>query len=159
MILHIFLSWISWIFFGLTMIIRPLNDLLGVTIIRWGMKYRQYLGIIAGVAACSHAVLFVLSLPTPEVFLTNGMWSFKTLFGWGTVAWLAILPPLFTSNRFSQRLLKKNWKNIQRLAYVSFVFAGIHISLTADWYWLGFGPVLLWLILLIWTYWRKKKDK
>jgi DMSO/TMAO reductase YedYZ heme-binding membrane subunit len=40
-----------------------------------------------------------------------------------------MLPLLLTSNVWSMTVFKKLWKPLQRLSYIAFIAAGIHVSL------------------------------
>lgn len=154
---HLLLAWISWSFFILTMLIRPLNDVFKLNLCRKGMRYRQYLGIVAGTAALVHVGLFVFALPSPVGFLLTGVWDWQSLFGWGMLALIAILPPLITSNRWSQCYLKTNWKKVQYLSYPAFVLTGVHIAMIDGRWWLGVLPVLVWLFFWWWAWWKINK--
>jgi len=50
----------------------------------------------------------------------------------GLIALAVLVPLAATSNRWSMRTLKKNWKRLQRWAYVAGVFAAVHVILAGD---------------------------
>jgi len=144
--IHILFAQLAWILLIAVMIVRPANDLWGGSVWRWGMRYRQYLGIGAGVAAIIHIILFVWGKDLGFDFWLSSAWNLQTLFGWGMLALICILPPLITSTIYAKKFFRKNWKRIQQLAYLAFLFTAIHIFLVGDWGW-GLGPWLIWVVL------------
>lgn len=75
----------------------------------------------------------------------------------GMVAWMILLPVWLTSNDFSQKLLGKKWKTLQRLTYVALWFIFIHVALQKE----SLALVLL-LVGLLEMYswvsvWRRKQ--
>jgi DMSO/TMAO reductase YedYZ heme-binding membrane subunit len=110
----------------LVMMIRPLADLLpGVTWIRPLVILRKGFGVFS--ASIIVAIMF-------SKFMTDGVFYLADFFSpahWSLLDG-AVLAPLgdlsalillITSNKFSKRTLGKNWKRIQKLAYVYF-YAG-----------------------------------
>ena len=53
------------------------------------------------------------------------MWSGKNIFP--RLSEITALILFITSNNFSQKILGKNWKRIQKLAYVYFISGGVFI--------------------------------
>ena len=110
----------------LVMLIRPLADLLpGVSFLRPLVILRKGFGVLSA----SIIVSFMLSNLMLDAsgylgsFFTAERWSFSSGAFLSPVGDLSALLLLVTSNRFSKRILGKNWKRIQKLAYVYF-YAG-----------------------------------
>ncbi len=110
----------------LVMLIRPLADLLpGVPFLRPLVILRKGFGVLSA----SIIVSFMLSSLMLDAsgylgsFFTAERWSLSTGAFLSPVGDLSALVLLVTSNRFSKRVLGKNWKRIQKLAYVYF-YAG-----------------------------------
>lgn len=123
------------------------------------MQWRRELGILAAVFGLAHGagVLLVRNKSLTEVF-NPALWDFSTYWGWGLLAAMLMLPLLLTSNMMSTKLLKRYWKRLQRLSYVAFVVAGIHVFLIEK----EAGPLVvvgIWLALWWWMYWLKKKQR
>ncbi|MFC3681725.1 protein-methionine-sulfoxide reductase heme-binding subunit MsrQ [Bacterioplanoides pacificum] len=76
----------------------------------------------------------------------------------GVVAWLLLVPLTITSTKQWQRRLKRRWKKLHRLVYVTGLLAAIHYLLQIRSSW--FEPVLytvLLLLLLALRLWRYKQ--
>ncbi len=123
---------ISFVAAFLLMIIRPLSDIFDEQ--RWLKKLivlRKGLGILSA----SIIVGFMLqSIIAPgSVYLTSlfsaryySLTSYALFAHIGDISGLILL---LTSNRWSQRLLKGNWKRIQRLSYAYFYAGGLYEAL------------------------------
>lgn len=116
------------------MIIRPLNDLFPkVGFIKF-MPLRKNLGILSSVIVVTFGLIhyFNLGLDFFPTYFSLAYWSFKGNLFWAHMGELTGFILLITSNRFSMKLLKRNWKKVQRLSYLYFlsgawyVFASFH---------------------------------
>ena len=145
---------ISWWFFIVVMIVRPLNDIFRMGFTRWLMKYRQYLGIVVGLSAILHVLGYVIFAGFGWDFWGSTVWNFGNMLGWGMLALIFVIPPLVTSNKPAQKWLKNNWKKIQMMSYPAFIFTAIHISMVFSRFWLGVAPLLVWM--LFWGWARRK---
>ena len=124
------------------------------------MQWRRELGILAAVFGMAHGAGALLVRKNKELVdvFDPALWDFSTYWGWGLLAATLMLPLLLTSNMISMKLLKQHWKKLQRLSYVAFVAAGIHIFLMEK----EGGPLVvvgIWLALWLWMYWLKKKQR
>lgn len=155
--LHVLLADVAWVLFIVVMLVRPLNDIRKWGLCLKGMKWRKYLGIATGVFAFLHVILFLYGIGLGWSFLVGPVWNFTTLLGWGMLALILLIPPFITSNCFSQRLLRGNWKKVQMISYFAFWATGIHIALVADRWWLGIIPLLVWAVVWFWAAYLKKK--
>ncbi len=155
--IHLLFAKLAWILLIVVMLLRPLNDIFRLKIFRTGMRYRKYLGIAMGLSALVHIFLFVIGNGLAFSFFLGPVWSFDTMLGWGMLAIIFTLPPLITSNVFSQKLLKKNWKRVQMLCYFVYIFTAIHVALVNGRILLGLIPLGLWIVFWIWAWIMKKK--
>ena len=137
----------SWVLF-LVMMVRPLSDLLPRMVwLKFLLPARKEAGILSAVIVLSFALsrywgwgieTFVLTYFSAE------FWAFPEPIFWGRLGEFLALPLLLTSNRWSQRWLKQNWKRVQRLAYPYF-FAGSYYV------WAAFGSErdLIFILLVL----------
>ncbi len=131
-------GWLFSMSFGavfLVMIIRPLADIFsGQLWLRRLVILRKSFGILSS----SIIVGFMISsIIAPEsaylrTFFTEHFWSLGTYAFFAHLGDVTGLILLITSNAFSQRLLKQNWKRIQRLSYVYFYAGGIYEAFALD---------------------------
>lgn len=121
----------------LVMIVRPLADIFS------GQLWLRRLVILRkgfGILSASIIVSFMLSaaidsesgLSYLTSFFTTEYYSFSRFALLAHLGDITGLILLVTSNNFSQRLLKQNWKPIQRLAYVYFFSAGLYETLALE---------------------------
>ena len=109
----------------LVMSVRPLADITGWDGLRRLVILRKGLGILS--AAIIVGIAFgKIFLPGSTYLATMFSPAFFSFAHVGDVAGFILL---ITSNTFSQRLLKQNWKRIQRLSYAYFFAAGIYEAL------------------------------
>lgn len=125
-------GWLYQISFGavfLVMIIRPLADIFS------GQLWLRRLVILRkgfGIFSASIIVGFMIkSIVAPDSvylssFLTADFWSLTKYTFFAHIGDITGLILLITSNAFSQRLLKRNWKRVQRLSYVYFYAGGMY---------------------------------
>lgn len=115
------IAWYSVIF---VMWIRPLADLFPkVKVFRQLCMLRRAFWILSAMIICTLLVYNWVSYPSSFFwFFTLDWWSY----GYPLLARLSEITAiilLLTSNNFSQKKLKKNWKRVQRLSYV-YLIAG-----------------------------------
>ncbi|MBY0553085.1 ferric reductase-like transmembrane domain-containing protein [bacterium] len=116
------------------LILLSINLLIGaVHALKWlDIKYyrflyleRRWLGITCGFYAILHFVTYLAK----ESFLPKGWEQIltKNYLTAGSVAAFILLILMITSNDFSMRLLKKNWKKLHRLVYLAGFVMLFHI--------------------------------
>lgn len=143
------------------MLIRPLNDIFPKLEFYRYLTLRKNLGILSAIIVVSFGVIHYIQLGFSQflsMYFSLNYWSFsKNLFA-AHLGELTGFILLITSNTFSVRLLKRNWKRVQRLSYVYF-FCG-------SWYvFSSFGKTyaIIWLIvvfeLTLFAYIKKRIDK
>lgn len=110
-------------FLLITLSITPLKKFTGLT---WPVSLRRMLGLFAFFYACLHLTVyfwldqsFVWQAILEDIFKR----PYITL---GLAAWLLLLPLALTSNQFSMRVLKKNWKRLHRLVYIASLLVVVH---------------------------------
>ena len=94
------------------------------------VRQRRQMGLWCFAWASAHLALHALldSGSAAELLRDAGERPFVAL---GLAAWLLLLPLALTSNRFSQRLLKRNWPVLHRLVYAALLLALAHELLQA----------------------------
>lgn len=137
------------------MCIRPLHDLFPqLKTIRY-MSLRKNLGIFSAVIVVGFGILHYIALGNDflSTYFSLVYWS-GNLF-WAHLGELTGFILLITSNRFSMRLLKRNWKRVQRLSYVYF-FSGSWYVYAAFGKLFGLLAIIVVLELTLFAYLKKK---
>ncbi len=123
---------ISFILVSLVMLIRPLSDIFVSQ--RW-LRKLIFLRKGFGVLSASIVVAFVIGdIIAPDsqyitsVF-TKAYWSFENYVIFAHIGDITGFILLVTSNNLSMIVFKKNWKRIQKLAYIYFYAGGLYESL------------------------------
>lgn len=154
---------LSWIFLIIVMIIRPLRDIFSkCKIFSFLAKFRREMWILVWVFWIAHTIGFALLMEYENwilwLFSDEYVWKFDWMMFWWMLAFLVSIPLLITSNWFFTRILGKNWKKLQYLAYLMFPFVAIHIALIEKEIW-PFIPVIAWIVLLIIAFIKNRKSK
>lgn len=120
------IAWWSVVF---VIIIRPLADLFPkLLLLRKLLIWRNGLWILSSAIILSYFAFNVYTnysyygiapLDTLWNYFTAKMWSGKNIFP--RLSEITALILFITSNNFSQKVLGKNWKRLQKLAYVYFI--------------------------------------
>jgi len=156
-ILFSYIGWLAWVLLILTMLTRPLSMLFKGVFLKI-LPYRKWLGISLSLAIIVHVIIFSSNRGFDfSYFINPGFWNFSNLFGWGLLGFVVMIPLFITSNKFSIKLLGKNWKRLQRLAYLLFVSVGIHIYF-ANWLWyFSLLPIGIWALLYVIALFKQRK--
>ncbi|MBP7060916.1 MAG: hypothetical protein KBA91_02975 [Candidatus Moranbacteria bacterium] len=112
------------------MSVRPLADITGWLWIRRLVILRKGFGIFSASIIIGF-MIDALIAPQSTYFVTLFSMKFFSIDHYAVFAHLGDISGLIlllTSNAFSQRILKQNWKRIQRLSYVYFYAGGIYES-------------------------------
>ena len=110
------------------MAIRPLADIFPTPYIRMLVPLRKGFGILSA----SIIVSFILSkiiisgLSYFTILFSASSWKFSDYSIFAHLGDITAIILLATSNIFSKKLLGKNWKHIQKLAYVYFYAGGVY---------------------------------
>ncbi len=131
----------------IAMILGPLAAVIGPKPwLTWLLARRRAIGVAAFAYAVLHTIFYVIDMGNLDdiiaEWLTPGIWT----------AWAAMLlfvPIALTSNDAAMRVLRRNWKNVQRLVYAAAVMTLLH------WFWVDNDyraaiihfapPMLLWI--------------
>lgn len=105
------------------LILSPLSALTRSRTLLSMMTLRRGAGILAAIMAIIHGVGYI-DMGSLQILL-GGVSTLSLAIGSGSIA-LVLMILLLTSNDFSQKLLKKRWKTVQRLSYIALLFAVIH---------------------------------
>ena len=130
-------------FLLITLSITPLKKFTGIS---WPLSLRRMLGLYAFFYGCLHLTVYFW---LDQSFLWSAIVEdivkrpYITL---GLTAWLLLLPLALTSNQFSMRLLRKNWKRLHRLVYIASLLVVAHFIwlVKAD-----YTEPLLYLVILL----------
>ncbi len=147
---------ISFISVFLLMIVRPLADIFEKNWLRQLVILRKGLGILSSSIIVGFAMGKIFD---PESAYLSTIFSLR-FFSLSHFAFFAHLGDvtglilLITSNVFSQRLLKRNWKRIQRLSYVYFYSGGIYEAFTLGHAFASVALVIV-SILTVFAWWVK----
>ncbi len=146
--MHILFAKLSWYLLVVILYIRPLAEVTGSREIRQLMSMRKYMGIACGFAAILHVTLYMIESEMLITYFTDvTFWSFANLFGWGNIAFVALMIPFLTSNSASQKYFTLRWKKLQQVSYLAFIFGGVHVSLATHSIFTGVIPVVIWAII------------
>ena len=112
------------------LMLTPLAQLFrGQAWVQWLVRRRRALGVAAFAYALLHLVFYLIDMATLQNVLAElpalGIWT-----AWA--AFLLMLAVATISNDASMRLLKRNWKRVQRLAYPAALFTLLHWMFVHD---------------------------
>lgn len=157
--IHLLFAKISWLLLIVILFVRPLTDIFRWKFLYKILSFRKQLGIACGTAAFLHVLIYLFSIDMLGAYFSNSaFWQGDNLLGWGSFALVAMFFPLVTSNRFSQKLLKQNWKKVQRITYVTFIFVAIHVAFVKQGQLESLLIVFAWLVVWLWA-WQKNKQR
>jgi DMSO/TMAO reductase YedYZ heme-binding membrane subunit len=121
----------AWLLFLIVLFLGPIAQISRSKILNALMVFRREAGILMGVFAIEHSWLFFVKFGLGLNFiLEKNFWlaeNWITPFGFGMAALALTVPLMATSNNFSVRFLKGNWKTLHRLAYVILILIALHI--------------------------------
>lgn len=137
---------VSLISVFLVMIIRPICDLLPKLIwLRPLIVLRKGLGVLS--ASIIVGIILSKVMLGGFAYLSNYLnadfWSFEKNIFFAHLGDVTAVILLVTSNNFSLRVLGKNWKRIQKLAYVYFFSGALYVFLE-----IGQTQALIFMILV-----------
>lgn len=107
----------------LCLCITPLNWLLSAP---WLVTYRRALGDWAFFYACLHLTVYLLfDAQFDPTYIIDDVLE-RPYITMGAAAFLMLLPLAITSNHWSQKALKRNWKRLHKLIYPAAIAVCIH---------------------------------
>ncbi len=110
-------------FLLITLSMTPLKKITGVS---WPVSLKRMLGLYAFFYASLHLVIYFWLDQSFQWYAIIEDIVKRPYITLGLTAWLLLLPLALTSNQFSMRLLKKNWKRVHRLVYVAALLVVTH---------------------------------
>lgn len=116
------------------MIIRPLADITNWPLFRRLVILRKGFGIFSASIIIGFMIDALITPQSPYLnsIFTLQYFSFDHFVFFAHMGDVSGLILLLTSNTFSQKMLKQNWKRIQRLSYVYFFAGGIYETFALD---------------------------
>ncbi|MEH1873239.1 MAG: ferric reductase-like transmembrane domain-containing protein [Nostoc sp.] len=111
---------------------------------QWLLKHRRNIGIIAFFLALGHGFLMVQKRNF-DFFDIKTFWIYFQ----GVSTFIIFTLLSITSNNWSVKKLKKNWKQLHKLTYVAMVILIWHISDKMSGHWTYLTPISLFAISLI----------
>ena len=117
-------------FLIIALMLTPLAQLLPDSrAVKWLVRHRRAFGVAAFAYAVLHLVFYVLDMDTVSAMLAEigapAIWT-----GW--LALLCLVPPTAASSDAAMRLLRRNWKRVQRLVYPAAILTLAHWLLVHD---------------------------
>lgn len=113
----------SLVLLVLSLAVTPISFIFGFKQI---IPLRRLLGLYTFFYTCLHFLTFLwLDYAFEWDFIVGGILEQRFVLV-GFAAWLLLLPLALTSNRWSQKKLKKRWKTLHKLVYVIVILALIH---------------------------------
>lgn len=140
------------------MFIKPLYILLPWKFLRKIGTYRRELGLLSFWLFLFHAVGLIY---TRSMFSVSSYLGFGNFLFWGAVAGICMVLTGVTSNSFSVRLLKRNWKRVHYLAYLAFLGTLVHVGLMRNGREFTTYAVIagLYIVLKAAEFWKMKRKK
>ena len=111
---------------------------------KWLLKYRRWIGLLSFCLAVGHAYIYFKQR-------NFDLWDIKTYwFYFQGVSTLTIFTLLaITSNNWSMKKLKKNWKKLQQLTYLAMFLLTWHIWAIMAHHWTYLTPIGMMAMLMI----------
>ena len=112
------------------LMLTPLGQLFSRnSAVKWLIRHRRAFGVAAFAYAMLHLIFYVLDMETVAAMTAEigapGIWT-----GW--LALLCMAFPALISSDAAMRLLRRNWKRLQRFAYPAAVLTLAHWVLVHD---------------------------
>ena len=144
------------------MLIRPINDIFPNLEFYRYMTLRKNLGILSAMIVVSFGVIHYVELGSfseiINTYFSLGYWSFSGNLFFAHLGELTGFILLITSNTFSVRLLKRNWKKVQRLSYVYFFCGSWYVFSSFGKTYALIGIIVVFEMTLF-AYFKKRIDK
>ncbi|MEA3399222.1 MAG: ferric reductase-like transmembrane domain-containing protein, partial [Patescibacteria group bacterium] len=122
----------SFLIFTFIVFIKPLSKLFKkVKFFKKSLTYRKELGILIFWLGIFHSIFLFFNLKM-NLLPLNNLTSLTLHISWGILAFILIFFLGITSNNFSLKKLKKDWKKVQYLTYFAYAFVCIHKALVSN---------------------------
>ncbi len=123
----------AWILLLIILFVRPLSQIFpSLRVLKKIVGMRKELGVMMFWFFMGHALYLIQAkgLLSFDKFWKVMSSPTHTLF-WGILAGIIIFILGVTSNRFTMKYLKKNWKKLHKLVYLWLIFTALHIYFIA----------------------------
>ena len=104
---------------------------------KWLLKYRRWIGLLSFCLAVGHAYIYFKQR-------NFDLWDIKTYW-----FYFQGVSTLITSNNWSMKKLKKNWKKLQQLTYLAMFLLTWHIWAIMAHHWTYLTPIGMMAMLMI----------
>jgi sulfoxide reductase heme-binding subunit YedZ len=147
---------LAWQLLLLVMFIKPIILILGIKELMPLLTFRREIGLAAFWLAIFHAGNMIYNL---KLFQIENYLAWDNFIFWGALGAIGFLIVATTSNNWSMRKLKRNWKKIQSFSYFIFSAVLVHLALMEKEKAWGFIAlfVVYWLLKIL--EWKKYKLK
>lgn len=148
----------------IAMMISPLRALFGPRRwLNWLMRQRRAVGVAAFGYGAIHTMLYLVDLGALQGDWTiiAGEWMLPAILT-GYVAMAIFTVMALTSNRASERALRRNWKRVQQLVYPAALLIALHwLWIDNEWQGLAvhLGPLLLLEIIRLFLWIRRRNAR
>lgn len=127
---HKNLGQLAWLLLLTILFLSPISKISQSKALTSLMIFRREMGITMSILAMEHITLYFIKYQEHfNTIFNSGFWiqneriSYKAF---GLAALVATLPLFITSNNFSMKILKNNWKKLHRLVYVLLILVALH---------------------------------
>lgn len=109
--------------FAAMLVMTPITILTGW---RWPQTLKRPLGLYAFAYSAIHFLIFSGGFGFAPVAIASGAFATAMLAA-GSIALIGFIPLALTSNRWSMRMLGRNWKRLHMLTYAIALFIIVHL--------------------------------
>ncbi len=106
---------------------KPVGVVFGIRILKRALIYRQQMGVAMLYLALFHFIVMVI----PERVFDPTYYTWRNHVLYGAVALVITVALGVTSNRYAQRVLRRNWKRLHYAAYPLLFFVLLHASMAS----------------------------
>lgn len=110
----------------------------------WILKYRRYIGVAAFAFGLNHGVLLI---PERQLNLLDFQTYIHYFHGFSLLIIFTILA--ITSNDWSVKRMKSNWKKLHKLTYLSIFFLPWHMLDKMAGHWTHLTPICMAIVLVL----------
>lgn len=141
-----YFGWGATILLLFILFIKPMGMIFNITWMRRWVGYRRQLGVAIFWLTLFHSVMLIYELEFFDVVYYLG-WD-NYLF-YGMIATVGIVILGITSNTWSVRMLKRNWKKLQYITYPVFALTLIHIGIFRGMLEIAISVIVVYFVLKI----------
>lgn len=153
---------LSFLAVFLVMLIRPLADIFPrVKVLRKLVFLRKGFGIFSASIIVGFVIGDIISPDSQYLasMFTAEYWSLENYMFFAHIGDITAFILLITSNNLSMMLLKRHWKQIQKLSYVYFYTGGIYKTFAADSTFAMIAMIIITVVTILAFILNKRKKK